>query len=66
MLDDNAKGEYKGEKIYYDDKPEDIEAIPSSAPHREIDLEIAKVAAELGDKAKLAIMTRNQFRILLI
>lgn len=56
LLDDNALGEFKSQKIYYDNKPEQIDALPDSAPHRSIDLEIVKVARELAGKAKIAIM----------
>lgn len=61
MLDDGALGEYKNGKIYYDHKPEDIDALPDDAPHRPIDLEIVKTVKELGDKAKIAIMIRELF-----
>lgn len=56
LLDDNALGEFEGSKIYYDNKPEQIDALPENAPHRSIDLEIVKVASELAEKAKIAIM----------
>ncbi|OCK76829.1 NAD(P)-binding protein [Lepidopterella palustris CBS 459.81] len=56
VLDDHALGEFKGEKVYSDDKPEDIDALPDDAPHRPIDLAIVNAAKELGEKAKLAIM----------
>ena len=56
VLNDNANGEYKSDKIYYDDKPEDIEALPDDAPHRQIDLTIIRTRKELGAKAKIAIM----------
>jgi len=56
VLDDNAKGAFRGDKIFYDDKREDIDALPESAPHRKIDLSILKAQREIGDKAKIAIM----------
>ena len=59
MLDDGAKGEFKGEKVYYDDKPEQIDSVPDYAPHREIDLAIVKAQKELGSNAKIAIMIRE-------
>lgn len=61
MLDDGAKGEFRSHKIYYDTKPEEIDALSPSAPHREIDLEIVKARKELRDKAKIAIMIRKSF-----
>lgn len=54
---DGADGEYKGQKIYSDEKPDEIDALPDSAPHRNVDLEILKVRKEIGKKAKIAIMT---------
>lgn len=42
--------------MYYDDKPEEIDALADDAPHRPIDLAILKVKKELGEKAKIAIM----------
>ncbi|KAF2120996.1 hypothetical protein BDV96DRAFT_566098 [Lophiotrema nucula] len=56
LLTDNAAGAYASDKIFYDDKPEDIDALPDSAPHRLIDLVIVKAKERLGTKAKLAIM----------
>lgn len=56
VLGDNSKGDFKSEKIYHDDKPEDINALPDSAPHRVIDLAIIKARKALGNKAKIAIM----------
>lgn len=56
LIGDKAAGDYASDKIFYDDKPEDIDALPDSAPHRLIDLEIVKARERLGKKAKLAIM----------
>ena len=52
------QGAYKSDKIYRDDKPEDIDAVPDSALHREIDLTITKAWKELAGtgKVKIAIM----------
>lgn len=57
VLDDNAKGGRKSDKIYYDTKPEDINALADSAPHRDVDLTILRGIKQIGDKAKIAIMT---------
>ncbi len=57
VLDDGSHGEFKSDKIYYDNKPEDIDALANDAPHRPIDLEIVKTARELGETAKIIIMT---------
>jgi nucleoside-diphosphate-sugar epimerase len=56
LLSDDAKGNYKGDKIFYDDKPEDIDALPDSASHRLIDLAIVRARQKLGTQAKLVIM----------
>lgn len=56
VLDDNSLGAFKSDKIYYDTDPASINALPNSAPHRQIDLTIVRATKTLGDKAKLAIM----------
>ena len=56
VLDDGAKGAFKSDKIYYDNKPEDIDAVPDTAPHRDVDLTIVRAIKQIGDKAKIAIM----------
>lgn len=56
VLDDGSKGMFKSEKVYHDDRPEDIDALPDDAPHRPIDLAIVKAKKDLGEKAKIAIM----------
>jgi nucleoside-diphosphate-sugar epimerase len=57
VLDDKSKGDFKTDKIFYDDRPEDIDALDDDAPHRPIDLEIVRTARRLGEKAKIIIMT---------
>ena len=59
MLDDGSKGEYKGDKIYYDNKPEEIDALDDNAPHRPVDLAIVRAREELGNAAKMVIMIRE-------
>ena len=56
VLDDHAKGGHKSDKVYHDDKREEIDSVPDSAPHREIDLTIVRAQEEIGAKAKIAIM----------
>jgi nucleoside-diphosphate-sugar epimerase len=56
LLGDESAGEYVHDKIFYDDKPEDIDALPESAPHRLVDLAIVQARSRLGSAAKLAIM----------
>ena len=56
LLDDKALGSFKSDKIYHDDKQEEIDSLSDDAPHRQIDLAILKARKELGSKAKIAIM----------
>ncbi|KIW15944.1 hypothetical protein PV08_05994 [Exophiala spinifera] len=56
LLGDDSKGQYKGDKVFSDDAPQDIDALPDTAAHREIDLAILKARNDLGAKAKLVIM----------
>ncbi|KAF8854890.1 NAD(P)-binding protein [Acephala macrosclerotiorum] len=55
-ITDKSNGEYRGETIYEDDKPEAIDALPDSAPHRSIDLAILKRRKEFGTHAKISIV----------
>jgi nucleoside-diphosphate-sugar epimerase len=55
-LSDDSNGEYVSNKIYSDKKPEDIDTLPDSAPHRNVDLAIIRARNRLGDKAKIFIM----------
>ncbi|KAK5045506.1 hypothetical protein LTR84_009124 [Exophiala bonariae] len=56
LFGDAAMGQYKGERVYSDDKPHDIDALPDTAPHRTIDLTIIRARQELGSRVKVAIM----------
>lgn len=56
VLDDNARGGAKSDKIYTDETRDGVDSVPDNAPHREIDLAIVKAQRELGEKAKIAIM----------
>lgn len=56
VLDDNAQGGEKSDKVYYDNKREEIDSVPDNAPHREIDLTIVRAQKEIGARAKIAIM----------
>ena len=56
LLDDKALGSFKSDKIYHDDKQEEIDSLSDSAPHRQIDLEILKARKELQGKARIAIV----------
>lgn len=56
VLDDRSKSMFKSDKVFEDDKPADIDALPDSQPHREIDLAIVKARKELQDHAKMVII----------
>lgn len=56
QLSDDSEGGFKGEKIFSDDQPESINALPDSASHREIDLAILKARKALSTNAKIAIV----------
>ncbi|KAK6418080.1 hypothetical protein LTR95_017242 [Oleoguttula sp. CCFEE 5521] len=56
FLSDDSKSAFKSETIYHDDKPEQLDALPDSASHRLIDLEILNARAEFGSKAQLYIV----------
>ncbi|CAG8250520.1 hypothetical protein PENNAL_c0009G04047 [Penicillium nalgiovense] len=56
LLSDTAEGEYKSDTIFDDEKPEGINALPDSASHRLVDLEILRAGQELASHAKMAIM----------
>lgn len=56
VLDDGSAGAFKSDKVYRDDKPEEIDSLSDDALHRLIDLAIVKGQKELGESAKVAIM----------
>lgn len=56
VLDDSAEGGEKSEKIYHDNKRDEVDSVPDNAPHREIDLAIVQAQKELAANAKIAIM----------
>ncbi|KAF2675328.1 NAD(P)-binding protein [Microthyrium microscopicum] len=53
---DDSMGAHNDGKIYRDDTPTDIEAIPSTNLHRNVDIAIVEAAHEFGDTAKIVIM----------
>ncbi|KIY03660.1 uncharacterized protein Z520_00351 [Fonsecaea multimorphosa CBS 102226] len=55
-LVDNSKGMYKSDKVYSDERPEEVDQVPDTAPHREIDLAILAARRDLGTKAKISIV----------
>ncbi|CDM33216.1 hypothetical protein DTO013E5_5612 [Penicillium roqueforti] len=56
LLSDNAQGEYRSDIVFDDEQPDEIHALPDSAPHRLINLVIVGAAQELASYAKIAIM----------
>lgn len=57
VLDDKSGSMFKGDKVYSDERPEEMDALDDEAPHRPIDLTIVRaMREELKEKAKIAIM----------
>ena len=58
QLSDDSEGGYKGDKVFSDATAKDIDALPDSASHREIDLAIIRARKELAadEKTRLAII----------
>lgn len=56
LLSDQSGGQYRSDEVYSDKRPGQIDALPDSASHRLIDLEIVRARERLGTKAKLFIM----------
>ncbi len=56
LIGDESSANFKSDKIFHDDRPEEIDALPDSAPHRLVDLAIVKAGKKLGKAAKMAIM----------
>lgn len=56
LLSDDAKGQFKGGKIFSDDNQEEIDALPDTASHRLIDQKIVQASQRLSPTAKLAII----------
>lgn len=50
VLADESGSEYASDKVYDDTDPASINALPDTAPHREIDLAILRARKELGEK----------------
>ncbi|KAH9885689.1 hypothetical protein F4778DRAFT_787085 [Xylariomycetidae sp. FL2044] len=54
--DPSDDGSAKHPTVYHDNVRAEVDAVPDSAPHREIDLTIIGAQKQLADKAKMAIM----------
>lgn len=55
-LRDASNGAYVSGSIFDDARPETVDGVADDAPHRAVDLAILQRRAELGDKAKIAIV----------
>ncbi|KAI2618298.1 NAD(P)-binding protein [Hypomontagnella submonticulosa] len=56
ILDDQAKGSYKSDKVYQDNIVAEIDSLPIDAPHRNVDVPIIKFQRQIRERAKIAIM----------
>lgn len=58
LLADTSAGAFKSDKVYHDNVQAEIDSLPDSAPHRQIDLAILRERAELAStgRAKIALM----------
>jgi len=56
VLDDNAHGSFRSDKIYHDNVQSEIDSLDDNAPHRQIDLTILSTRKTLGPKAQIAIV----------
>ncbi|KAF4231530.1 hypothetical protein CNMCM8980_005234 [Aspergillus fumigatiaffinis] len=54
ILSDDSKGAFKTDKIFDDETPNSIDALPDEAPHRQVDLTITR--QDVGGRAKIAIV----------
>jgi hypothetical protein len=55
-LGDFAAGQFKTDTISMDNNPDDINAVPDSNPHRDVDNAITSRQKEIGIRAKVAII----------
>ncbi|KAJ9640157.1 hypothetical protein H2204_003382 [Knufia peltigerae] len=59
VFDDGAKGMFASDRIYHDDKREEMDSVADSAPHRDVDLALVRAREEevaLRDHLRLAIV----------
>jgi hypothetical protein len=55
-LGDSAAGQFKTDTVFMDNSPDDIDAVPDSNPHRNVDNAITSRQKEIGIRAKIAII----------
>ena len=56
VLNDDAAGRFKSEKVFKDDCRDDMDTVPDSNPHRDVGMAIVSRQKEIGIGAKIAIM----------
>jgi len=56
VLNDGAAGQFKTDRIFKDDTRDDVDSVPDSNPHRNVDNAIVARQKEIGSGAKIAIM----------
>ncbi|KIX06944.1 uncharacterized protein Z518_04920 [Rhinocladiella mackenziei CBS 650.93] len=56
VFDDGAKGMFRSDRIYHDDRRGDMDSVADDAPHREVDLALARAQEEWRDWLRLAII----------
>ena len=56
ITDDDARGAFKTDTVYRDTDRAPIDALPESQPHRDVDAALVRAAAQIGDRAKIALM----------
>jgi nucleoside-diphosphate-sugar epimerase len=56
VLGDDYKGAYKSNKTFWNNKADDIDALPDNAVHWEVDLAILEMRRSLGRGVRIAIM----------
>ena len=56
VLSDGAAGRYKTEKVFKDGTRHDVDSVPDTNPHRNVDNFIVSRQKEIGSGAKIAIM----------
>ncbi|KIW17805.1 hypothetical protein PV08_05000 [Exophiala spinifera] len=59
VFDDGAKGMFATDKVYHDDRREEMDSVADTAPHRDVDLALVRAQegeAELRAHLKLAVV----------
>jgi nucleoside-diphosphate-sugar epimerase len=56
VLSDGAAGRFKTDKVFSDDSRDDVDSVPDTNPHRNVDNAIVVRQKEIGSGARIAIM----------